>query len=56
LDLTDHRARRIMIELQKEARVSRERSREWAKNGYPKDNPDGVDDFVSRVIDKVYKV
>ena len=56
LDLSDNRARRIMIELQKEARVSRDRSREWAKNGHPDDNPDGIDDFVARVIDKVYKV
>ena len=55
LDLSDNRAKRIMMELQKEALASKERSAEWANSGYPVDNPEGKDDFVARVIDKVYK-
>ena len=55
LDLTDKRARRIMHELQKEASISKERALEWAKNGPPADNPSGTDDFVARVIDRVYR-
>ena len=55
LDLTDKRARRIMHELQKEAGLSKERSLEWKNSGYPIDNPNGNDDFVARVIDRVYR-
>lgn len=55
LDLTDRRARRIMYELQKEAGISKNRALEWAKNGTPEDNPEGKDDFVARVIDRVYR-
>ena len=55
LDLTDKRARRIMHELQKEAGLSQERSLRWKETGYPMDNPDGNDDFVARVIDRVYR-
>ena len=55
LDLTDKRARRIMHELQKEAGLSQERSLRWKETGYPIDNPDGNDDFVARVIDRVYR-
>ena len=55
LDLSDNRAKRIMLELQKEALASKERAAEWAISGFPADNPEGKDDFVARVIDKVYK-
>ena len=55
LDLSDNRAKRIMMELQKEALASKDRASQWANSGYPLDNPEGKDDFVARVIDKVYK-
>ena len=44
-----------MHELQKEAGLSQERSLRWKETGYPIDNPDGNDDFVARVIDRVYR-
>jgi hypothetical protein len=55
LDLTDKRARRIMYELQKEAGISKTRALKWLKTGTPKENPEGKDDFVARVIDRVYR-
>lgn len=55
LDLTDKRARRIMFELQKEAGISKRRALKWLKTGTPKENPEGKDDFVARVIDRVYR-
>lgn len=55
LDLTDKRARRIMYELQKEAGISKTRALKWLQTGTPKENPEGKDDFVARVIDRVYR-
>jgi hypothetical protein len=55
LDLTDKRARRIMYELQKEAGISKTRALQWVQNGTPRENPEGKDDFVARVIDRVYR-
>ena len=55
LDLTDKRARRIMYELQKEAGISKIRALQWVQNGTPRENPEGKDDFVARVIDRVYR-
>ena len=55
LDLTDKRARRIMYELQKEAAISKSRALKWIETGTPKENPEGKDDFVARVIDRVYR-
>ena len=55
LDLTDKRARRIMYELQKEAAISKRRALKWLQTGTPKENPEGKDDFVARVIDRVYR-
>ena len=44
-----------MYELQKEAGISKTRALKWLQTGTPKENPEGKDDFVARVIDRVYR-